>query len=174
MTQYIIVDTSVARACGSETSTDATAAGCRDALKSIEKADISVVICPPLLKEWKSAKATRYARQWLTDMVSRARFVAVEPEQHSELRRQVRTLSGPDQAAAMKDLFLMESALECGQRVLSRDDAMRRIMSAIARDLDEVAGVHWVNPGHAGASAWLDEGAPDAAEHALGQGSAKS
>lgn len=160
MTEYVVIDTSVARACGSETATDATAKSCRDALKAIEAADISVVVCPPLLKEWRDAKASRYARQWLTDMVSRARFVAVEPDQHAALRRQVRSLSGPDRAAAEKDLFLAESAIDRGERVVSRDDVMRRIMAALARDVDDLARVHWVNPVDEAIVSWLESGAP--------------
>lgn len=70
------------------------------------------------------------------------------------------TLTAEDRRAVQKDLFLIEAALATDGRVLSHDNAMRRILRAMTSDVAVLKDVHWVSPEHDGCIEWLEAGAP--------------
>lgn len=160
MVEVMVVDASVARQCGNVTQVNDLSKSCREALRLIESGGIKVVISTSLRREWRQ-HASRYAWQWLTDMVSRDRAVAVAPERHAGLRASLATLSGENRREVEKDLLLTEAALEAGQRVLSRDDAQRRLLRSLVPEVPDLSPVHWVGPQHPQCLPWLEAGAPD-------------
>lgn len=168
MTEHVVIDTSVARSCGSEMSSAVEATACRNALKEIEFANICIVTCKALDDEWQVARLSKWVKLWRSDMYSRRRVVPVDPAEHLELRMRIQELSTHDRAEATKDLFLSECALEVGRRVVSRDDAMRVILGRLSKCVADLATVHWANPVHAEVRSWLRSGAPDEADFMLG------
>lgn len=164
----IVVDTSVARQCGNVTTANALSVRCRDLLRAIETNELRVVISDDIRREWKK-HASRYARLWLTDMVSRNRHLAVDPSRHAGIRSALSTLNADDRAAVEKDLLLIEAAVDGGSRVISRDWAMRKILHSLAQDVQDLGSIHWTGPEHDGCLAWLNSGAPDDSSLKLAQ-----
>lgn len=156
----VVVDTSVARQSGNVFTELELSAKCREVLRTIETAQLRVVISDDIRREWRT-HASRYAWLWLTDMISRNKHIAVDPQRNAELRRAIHKLGEVDRNAALKDLLLIEAALDDGKRIVSRDNAMRRILHGIAGSLSEVGEVHWIGPDHSECIPWLANGAPD-------------
>lgn len=163
----IVVDTSVARQCGNITTCAESSVICRKSLTTIDGAGLSVVVSDSIRKEWRR-HASRFAWQWLIDMVSRGRFVAVDQARHKEFRTAISKLSAKDQQAVNKDAFLVEAAIETHRRVLSRDDQMWRILKRMAKQVNDLSYVHWVNPREASSLPWLEAGAPEDVRLTLG------
>jgi hypothetical protein len=126
---------------------------------AIQMSSLRVVISSDIRREWR-ANASRYAWQWLVDMVSRGRHVVVDPNPEVIIRRALTNLSADNQRAVRKDLLLIEAALDTDKRVLSRDNAMRRILHSMAIDIVILQDVHWVGPEYPGCVEWLNQGAP--------------
>jgi hypothetical protein len=161
----IVIDASVAKACGkqAEGSSTGISVACADALQAIKDAGLHAAMSEPLDDEWLRHAST-FARKWLVQMFSRKRVRRVESiPLHDGLRRALPAL--PDegiQRAIEKDLHLIELALVTDRRVLSLDERMRLHLGNLTLRVSALSRVHWANPGDATCLVWLQAGAPDA------------
>ena len=156
----IVIDASVARACGQESSATLYGATSRDALKAIRAAGIKIVMTPDLMSEWKRHRSN-YARSWLVDMFGRKRVVMLEPPIDESIRKALVNL--PDKAliAVEKDLHIMDAALATSLRVLSHDREVRQHFAAMAVDVGSLKNLFWADPIVDSCQSWIANGLPD-------------
>ena len=164
----MVVDASVAQSSGNEGATDLTAQMCRKALLVIRDRQMSVVLSPAIIAEWK-AHQSRFARLWLHEMYGRRRVVKVLPRSQEQLRREISKSDPKSAQVMMKDLLLVEAALDSDKRILSRDAAARDCYQALATPRRELRAIHWGTPTDPPCMVWLESGAPEEGSFRLGQ-----
>ncbi len=163
----IVVDASVYGGAGRGPEAGPAVIPCIDALRAIDAAGMCVVLSESLLAEGHRG---RFARKWLSDMVSRkrARMLKDVPrcEPLLDLLPELRDRGVAKQLG--RDLHLVEAALATDNRILSLDDKMRGHLGRQTVTIAELRRLHWANPRHAQCCEWLLKGAPNAAVFLLG------
>jgi hypothetical protein len=141
-------------------------------LEGILKICHKAVLSPECLEEWRRHRS-RFARRWLFEMFSRRKVIRPEAVQDEGLRlRLFRMASSETVREAMeKDAHLIEAALRYDRIVLSRDEAMRQLLSEAASDIQELQKIVWANPALDADAVllWLEQGARVEATRRLGQ-----
>jgi len=143
----IVVDASVARSAGWETSLSAPSLRCRQVLRVIEKSH-EVVFNQECLDEWKK-HGSNYAQDWLAGMYARKKVVPPEDLAHNEaLRNRLSQAAASDasRAAIEKDAHLVEAALQADRIVISRDETVRGLFRQCCPIVSEIRYVLWANP----------------------------
>jgi hypothetical protein len=163
----VVVDTSIASACGKEGTTHPQGLACLDTLKVIREGDLALTMSAPIFEEWQR-HAGSFARKWLSKMRSSRRVKDVSPRPHNATRRAAKAL--PDEGirrAIEKDMILVEAALATDHRVLSLDEKIRGYLCDLTRDVADLRKIHWANPMTPACIPWVREGAPDDARWLL-------
>lgn len=163
MAACVVVDSSVARACGrGKLGANSPAPQCVAALKAISGADLRTAMSLELKEEW-GRHAGEYARRWLSNMIARKRFMfsGAVWAGSADLERAADALSSSERRAVIKDAHVVALAMSVGRRVLSLDDEQRRLLSKLAPVVTLLKSLHWVNPVRAGAIDWLRAGAAE-------------
>ena len=162
----IVVDACVAQSASPNIAEPARS--CRDVLDAIYSQGYAAVMSPDLQAEWKR-HYSNYSRKWLRQMLGRKQVRRVSPQEILDLRAAIQNsgLSARKQAAADKDLHLVEAAASDDRRIISRDDKARAIFAGLSAESRPLRQVAWVtmssNP-----TGWLSGGA-HRASHELGQ-----
>jgi hypothetical protein len=156
----IVVDASIAKASGER---NELALACARLLDGFRRGDHSVVTSPRILEEWRK-HASRLARGWLVDMVSRGRSTDVgDREEAIDDDALAAAAAAHDAAldAMRKDLLLVEAALASDRRILSLDDKARRAFGRASASLDALRRILWANPAIPAerVDVWLRDGA---------------
>jgi hypothetical protein len=96
-------------------------------------------------------------------MISRKRFEKVREEWPGEtkLLDAASELPGHQPDAVAKDTHLIGLAMMTDHRVVSLDDAQRRLLRDLLPTIPEIGKVHWASPKDAQTVGWLREGAPE-------------
>lgn len=175
----LVVNTSVVRAAG--TSTHSVSQRCREVLNLIEALGYKIAMCRELEEEWEqqvperpagewSFYISRLAMEWYNRMKNYRRVLYISLPKESSLRDQVSNQAQtlwPGIRQVEKDLFLIELALETDRRVISLNDKQQKQFSQIARHVQEIASVLWLNPDQENVPEWLRNGAPDEPQYRL-------
>jgi hypothetical protein len=159
MSRRIVVDASVARSAGETSHPDSVL--CREFLLAILKICHRVVLTPETEREWHR-HASRFSMRWLATMRSRRKVVDANLTfTLASLLGGSPDLVGPRFDAVEKDCLLVDAALACDGLIVSRDDKMRAIPRTVARDIEQLQGLVWVNPvaGSEAPPQWLNSGA---------------
>lgn len=145
MSKALVIDASVAKSAG-ETEHPVSSA-CRQALSTALEICHRVVICKEILKEWKKHKS-RYSSSWLAAMESKGKVVRIEISIDNNLSGKLEQLEiGANGIKAMiKDLHLVEAALQTDTRILSCDEAARGLFRSASDHIGELRPIIWVNP----------------------------
>jgi hypothetical protein len=157
----IVVDASVARSAGWESTPDAISRQCREVLEGILRICHRAVFSQECLAEWRRHRSG-YARRWLVQMFSRRKVILAEAVQDDgfRLRLFAVAVSETDRTALEKDAHLIEAALGHDRIVLSRDEAIREILKVAAGRVRELRTIQWANPAtEEGIVRWLEGGA---------------
>lgn len=163
MSQPIVVDTSVARACGKGNLTsNSPAPECIRALVAISEGALSTAMSKALKDEWKE-HAGEYAKRWLSNMIARKRFVSNNAEWvgEPEFEAAASDLPPKEHREVLKDSHLVSLAMCTGRRVLSLDEAQRLLLKRVAVRVRTLCQLHWANPTRDRVENWLRDGAPD-------------
>lgn len=175
----LVINTSVVRAAGE--SNNPTSRNCRETLNTVEKLGYRIAMCKELEEEWKRRDpkrpagvwpfyASSRAMRWYTQMQARGRVLRINLPQNSPLRQLVSNqaqMLWPGTRQVEKDLFLIELALATGRRVISLNEKQRKQFSQIAKHIQEIASVLWLNPDQENVPEWLRNGAPDEPQYRL-------
>lgn len=167
-----MIDASVARA-ASETQKP-TSSACRNVLRAILEICHCVVLTEDIKKEWQR-HASGYSVRWLAAMKARKKMRVVNAydntlreildQQEALVDDGTAILSIDEIRAIRKDVLLVEASLDdsADRIVLSLDDRMQRLLSAVSRICPVLASIHWTNPTCQAQDTleWLKEGAPD-------------
>lgn len=164
MTLHIIVDTSVARACGKgNLAANSPAPQCIRILAAIAETDLRTAMCKELKDEW-AKHAGEYARKWLGNMIARRRFTPSNETWpgHVELEAAAATLPAKQERAIMKDAHVVGLAMRTDRRVVSLDDAQLALLASICEQVKSLLVLHWINPASEKSEPWIRAGAPEA------------
>ena len=144
---------------------------CRDFLMSVLRICHTVVLSPELLAEWKR-RGSRWGRKWLKEMFGRKKIKRLTSDEIETFADRISAAaSDDDECETMQaDCHLIDAALASGQRVVSRDETVRKLFDEAAVSVGELRSVVWVNPVRAEDTPleWLEEGAPNDASRRLG------
>ena len=158
----IVIDTSVAQAAG--TTENLTSRNCRETLDKVQ-CGYQLALCKSLCIEWIKRRpeaktrqwqlyASRYAVGWLTRMQS---------------QRKIRWINlSHEKEEVSEDRHLIDLALHTDHRVVSRDKRARGRFSKLARQVDELRTIFWLNPDQMDVPDWLCRGAPEEDAYRLG------
>lgn len=167
----LVIDPSVARAAGGTEATFPTSMHCRDFLETVEVTSHHVVMTPDIFAEWK-AHQTGPAFIWQRTMVAKKRIVFLKITPNARLRRKIENASASerDREAMLKDIHLVEAALETDRTVISLDETARKLFASTSMGVHELRTVVWVNPDKTEECAvlWLENGAKPERKRQLG------
>lgn len=161
----LVIDASVARAAGGSEAIHPTAAITRDFLQSVLTICHKAVMTPAIYSEW-SQHESGFARKWRKSMMARRKLILLNIEERQDMRRQIEleNVTQNQKDAMFKDCHLIEAALTTDRRVVSLDDAARKLFVGLSGSVAEIRDVLWFNPvsDTEQVMAWL-EGAPNEA-----------
>ena len=163
MSLFIIVDTSVARACGrGHIYANSPAPQCVNALAAISNGNMMTAMSRDLKEEWHR-HAGPYARRWLGNMIARKRFAVVNDSWGGEslVVSEVQGFSDKKRLAVLKDLHLVSLAMLTDKRILSLDDSQKELLAVVASKVKVLRSIHWANPKNVETQRWLLAGAGD-------------
>jgi hypothetical protein len=157
----LVIDASVARSAGQ--TEHPVSRSCREFLDEVRKVCHNVVMTREIEREW-TAHPPVFSSLWLGTMERRRKVAWVQRSENDTLRDDInRTgLGGADRHSVQGDVHLVEAALATDLTVISRDDAVRRLLSGISGNVGLLKKIVWVNPVSQAtdAIAWLAQGAP--------------
>ena len=161
--KIFIIDASIARAAGPETSLHPTSKNCRDFLNEIRTVCHKMAWSPAIRAEWNEHRSG-YAMNWLTSMYARKKIVLIEQKEDAKLRKNLNAAakSDRDRAAMLKDVPLLEAAIQTDQRIASLDDTVRKLFNSATSQHPALKKIIWVNPDRTNEATieWLQTGAP--------------
>ncbi len=165
----LVIDASVARASGGEAATHTTSKDARDFLQAVLSICHKVVMTPAICAEWDKHQS-RFALKWRRSMVARKKLIKLNVEERPDLRQQVEleNIVQTQKDALLKDCHLIEAAINTDRRIISLDDAARRLFVKLSLSVTDIQDVLWVNPAldPEQVIAWL-QGAPNKAKWKL-------
>jgi hypothetical protein len=144
---------------------------CREFLDEVRKVCHKVVMTREIEREW-TARPTMFSSLWLGAMERRRKVAWAHRSENASLRDDINRsgLGGADRQLVQRDVHLVEAALATGLTVISRDDAVRRLLSGISGTVGLLKKIVWVNPVSQATDvlAWLAQGAPPVKAWQLG------
>lgn len=145
MSRRLVVDASVT-ACASEKDHPVSSA-CRAFLDEMYTVCHRVVVSPEIVREWQDHFSNFFV-VWLGAMQARSKIVRYEPEGSINLEQAMTTegFSSLEEAAVLKDLLLVEAALQTDKVVISRDERARKLFGRLAKHERALRTLVWVNP----------------------------
>ena len=163
MPKQLVIDTSVARASGGTPS-------CTKFLKAVLNNSYHVTMSPFIRDEWQNNQS-EFAFLWRSQMISRDRFHVIGIKPNNELRTNIEC-STPDcncKKTMLKDISLIETALETDKIVISLDDRARKLFAHASALVCVISIIVWVNPSKVNESPihWLENGAEAELERQL-------
>jgi hypothetical protein len=175
----LVIDASVARACGGPQATYPSSVHCRDFLESVLSLCHQVVMTPDIRDEWNRHQS-RFAREWLSRMIGKRKLVPLQAQPVDRmLWKELEDSATTDKQRQqiVKDICLLEAALATDKIVISLDDkTARKYFSQAAQQIqslhNSLKDVVWVNPDRVEQEQpipWLEEGAPYEENRTLGQ-----
>jgi len=142
----LVIDASVAAACGGAASCHATAQECRGFLITVLEICHRLVLTPEIRDEWKMHRS-RFASTWLTSMFARKKVVALPSRQDGLLRSSLAGLGTSKKAhrTMLKDVHLVEAAFQGDRIVVSLDEEARQLYADASQSVGSLRNVVWVN-----------------------------
>jgi hypothetical protein len=175
----LVIDASVARACGGPQAIHPTSMHCRDFLESVLNICHQVVMTSEIRNEWDKHQS-RFALEWRKNMVAKRKLIPLKDLPLDQmLWKELEDSATTDKhrQQIVKDICLLEAALATDKIVISLDDnTARKYFSQAAQQIqslqDSLKDIIWVNPDHVEQEqpiAWLTKGAPYEENRTLGQ-----
>lgn len=173
----LVIDTDIARSAGGVEAQDVSSKCSRDFLIVVRESKHKLVTTVAVRNEWHKHQS-KFTKIWLASMVARRRICWVEASPDEEMRLKVEqvTTSEKKRDAMLKDIHLVEAALQSDKIVISLDETVRGCFHETAQKLRVLRSVVWVNPCKSEEAPfdWLREGAELEKERLLGYTQEKS
>jgi predicted nucleic acid-binding protein len=167
----IVIDASIAKAAGRHD--HPVSSGSRRFLEEVRRICHSFVATDVLLTEWKN-HASSLALDWLRSMFARRKVDRLHPVPNEGFHTKISGTAPTEGESAqmLKDVHLVEAALEGGSPIASLDERARDSFSAASRAVASLRAVVWVNPSkdEENVLEWLRSGAQSEASRCLGFG----
>jgi hypothetical protein len=161
----LVIDASVARACGGPQATYPRSVHCRDFLENVLNICHRVVMTSDIRDEWNKHQS-RFAREWLTRMVQKRKLVPLKDFSIDQMlwkNLEDSAATDKERQQIVKDICLLEAALATDKRIISLDDkTARKYFSRAAQQIKPLQDIVWVNPEleEENSISWLTQGAP--------------
>ena len=173
VSKLLVIDASIAKACGSPDATFPTSKNCRDFLNSVLTICHRMVVTPDIKKEWDK-RESKHARKWRSIMVAKKKVVyRLDISPNKALRDRLAQVAESDRPreAMSKDCHLLEAAIATDKIVISLDEKARNPFDKAAKSIKELHEIMWVNPDKPEENAliWLENGAIIEKSRQLGQ-----
>lgn len=169
MSKRLVIDASIARAAG-ETE-HPTSKRCRDFLRAVLRICHRLVLTPEIQEEWRRHQSD-FTRKWRVQMYARKKIDEPNPPLNEPLRTGIErtTTAVNEQEAMLKDMRLIEAALNTDKVVVSLDERARTLFDRAGQTVEELRLILWLNPERPEESplAWLEAGAKIERERQLG------
>jgi len=168
----LVIDTSVARAAGTEESVHPTGRRCCEFLTAVKRICHRVVMTPGLIREWDQNQSS-FARNWRQQMISRRKYVMLDIEPGDSLRDTIGMLQSTEGEIAkmQKDRVLIEAAIASDSSIVSLDESARRLFVLASSAMAMLNRIVWVNPDRDDEQPihWLKRGAKPDRRRMLGR-----
>jgi hypothetical protein len=146
---HFVVDASVARASGTPRSGANTSEKARSALERVRDDAGHIVWTHELRDEWRRHQS-RFSSRWLKSMFSRRQICALSYPEEASVASAIYLAAArsPELPRMIKDVHLVDAALQADAYVISLDDASRRSFAALARSAAVVRlrAIVWTDP----------------------------
>ena len=160
--KLLVVDASVAGACGGVDACHPTSTRCRDFLMTFLSVCHRLIMSPEMSEEWEKHQSL-FTYEWRASMVARKKMRLFDAPENEELWAKIeQTTQKESELESMeKDFHLIRAALATDKTVVSLDKTARRLFAKAAETVRELTEVVWVNPDQPGEGLlhWLEEGA---------------
>lgn len=168
----LVIDTDIARSAGGMEAQEGRSKSCRDFLIAVLETQHKVVTTDAIRTEWHKHQS-RFTRTWLVSMFARKKVCLIDAPIDEELRKKVEQAADDEQkrTAMLKDIHLIEAALQADQIVISMDETVRHYFRKTALTIGVIRQIVWVNPckDEETPLEWLKAGAVLEKERRLGQ-----
>ena len=169
----LVIDADVAQASGDEDATDLRAIICRDILLEVMKQRHRIVMSKQINDEWKRHQS-HFALEWRASMDARRRVVRIVPSEQTQLQRKLTNTTEKldDIEEMLKDLHLLQAALETDKTIISLDETIRTLFAKASHQVGEIRDIIWVNPEQTTEEepiTWLRNGAPSEVHRQLSE-----
>ena len=153
----LVVDTTIARSAGTKDASNPVASAARDTLLQVrDTSSIYLVWTKDVAAEWNK-HATLIAMQVVADLKSRGRLHHCKPMRHNALRKVIKEVDSGTELM-LKDIFLVEAALETDDRIIALDDQARWHFAKLSDAFPLLQRVHWINPVRDDLRSWIAVG----------------
>ncbi len=119
----------------------------REVLEMIRNRGHRVVHSPKIFEEHRKHQSN-FASKWRVSMIGRRQWCRCEVEEDSELRAGIREGHGEDEKreeAALKDAHLLEAAIRCDKRIISRDARALGLFRELCPTLGKYREILWAD-----------------------------
>jgi hypothetical protein len=163
--KVLIIDASVARSAG--ISENPVSSSTRRFLYAVLEICHRMALTPAIRDEW-SRHQSKFAQRWRLAMYAKKKTVVLEAREDAGLRARILGTSRTNEQshAMLKDMPLVEAALQTDHIVVSRDEDARAFFQ-----IRELSTITWVNPVAEPERVlqWMEQGAPAVDEWRLGR-----
>ncbi|MDQ2886332.1 MAG: hypothetical protein M3Y39_09620 [Chloroflexota bacterium] len=168
----LVIDIDIARSAGGMEAQEGRSKSCRDFLIAVLETEHKVVTTEAIRTEWHKHQS-RFTRTWLVSMVARKKVCWIDAPADEEMRKKVEQVADDEQKrnAMLKDIHLIEAALQVDQIVISMDETVRHYFRKTALTIGIIRQIVWVNPckDEETPLEWLRTGAALEKRRSLGQ-----
>lgn len=160
--ERLVIDASIARSAGE--SSHPTSSNCRTFLEAVMQEKYMLVMTKEIKQEWDKHQS-RFARTWLLSMIAKKQFTPIShPGDYANLWATLDEFYQDKQRReVIKDIHLLEAALESDRCIFSLDDKMRSLLKQAVVCCPELVAIIWANPDRDDENiiVWLQSGVPD-------------
>ena len=172
VSKLLVIDASIAKACGAPHATFPTSKNCRDFLNTVLTICHRMVLTDDIKEEWDKHQSI-YAKKWRSSMVAKRKVeYRSEVNCNQTLRDKLDKVAESDKPreAMWKDCHLLEAAIATDKIIISLDEKARTPFDKAAKSIKELHEIMWVNPNKSEENAliWLESGAAKEKQRQLG------
>jgi len=141
----VVIDTSVMRTAGEEDASGCEE--CRKCLDALLHLRHCYVLTDSLADEYITHSG-RFGLVWQVKMADNGLEVHVKHSTNADIRKRIQRaqLSPARKKALLKDVRLIEAALQADKIIVSRDEEARNLYAKMAAECKEIGEIMWINP----------------------------
>jgi len=166
----LVIDTDIASSAGGENAQATRSKQCREVLMTVREASHKVVVTEMISEEWRKHQSN-FTRTWLRSMYAKRKVCQLDVPTNNVLRHKVEqgVVEEKKRNAMLKDIHLIETALETDKTVISMDETVRFYFHEVTQKIAILRNIAWVNPSKDDKLCieWLHNGAESAKERLL-------
>lgn len=164
---HIVIDASVARSAGE--TIHPVSKSCRDFLESFRLSSNILVMSKSIFSEWKKHQS-HFSMTWRSKIIASKRLKVIEDIEYESIRNNIEKLTNNKvKTAILKDIHLVEAALQTDEIIISCDNKMRVLLCGLTHNCKIIREVIWVNPVNENETAieWIQSGCKKETERKL-------